>query len=68
MEDILNNVPSWVTWVFSGIGCLLLTWLGARFCKNDQKSNTKTSKKSSIKGDNNTAIQGSDYSTINIGK
>lgn len=67
MENMLNNVPEWVTWVFSGIGCLVLTWLVSLFFKKS-KGDTKTSKKSTIKGDSNTAIQGSDNSTINIGK
>lgn len=68
MENILNNVPAWATWVFSGIGCLVLTWLVSLFFKKDQGSKTKITKKSTIKGDNNTSIQGSDNSTINIGK
>ena len=67
MENILSNVPGWVTWVFSGIGCLVLTWIVSLFFKKS-KGGTKTSKKSTIKGDSNTAIQGSDNSTINIRK
>lgn len=68
MENILNNIPAWVTWVFSGIGCLVLTWLVTLFFRSGQGNKTKTVKKSTIKGDNNTAIQGSDNSSINIGK
>ena len=67
MENILSNVPEWVTWVFSGLGCVVLTWIVSLFFKK-KKVGTKTSKKSTIKGDSNTAIQGSDNSTINIRK
>lgn len=64
MENIFNNVPTWVTWVFSGIGCLVLTWLISLFINRSKGNN----KRSSIKGDNNTAIQNSDSSSIKIGK
>lgn len=67
MENIFNNVPGWGTWVFSGIGCVVLTWIVSLFFKK-RNGDTKTSNKSTIKGDSNTAIQGSDNSTINIGK
>lgn len=68
MENILNNVPAWATWVFSGIGCLVVTWLASLFVKKNQGNKTKITKKSTIKGDNNTAIQEANNSTINIGK
>ena len=68
MENILNNVPTWVTWVFSGIGCLVLTWLVSLFLKRSKSNNKMITKRSSIKGDNNTIIQNSDSSSINIGK
>lgn len=68
MENILNNVPSWVTWVFSGIGCLVLTWLGAYLFKKTQGTSTKINKKSTVKGNDNIVIQDSDNSSINIGK
>lgn len=64
MENIFNNVPIWVTWVFSGIGCLVLTWLATLFFNRSKGNN----KRSSIKGDNNTVIQNSDSSSIKIGK
>lgn len=68
MENILNNVPSWVTWVFSGIGCVVITLLVTLFFKRNKGNNKKIIKRSSIKGDNNTVIQNSDSSSIKIGK
>lgn len=68
MENILNNVPSWVTWVFSGIGCVVITLLVTLLFKRNKGNNKKITKKSSIKGDNNTVIQNSDSSSIRIGK
>lgn len=68
MENILNSLPSWVTWVFSGIGCLVLSGLVTLFFKRSKGNNKKITKKSSIKGDNNTVIQNSDSSSIKIGE
>lgn len=66
----MENLPTWVTWVFSGIGCVALTTICTLICKkkSDKNGNTKIIKKSIIKGNGNTSIQGSDDSSINIGK
>lgn len=64
MENIFDNVPTWVTWVFSGIGCVVITLLVTLFFKRSKGND----KRSSIKGDNNTVIQNSDRSSIKIEK
>lgn len=42
MDEMLKNVPMWVTWVFSGIGVTILGWIGILlFRKGESKVQTQ---------------------------
>lgn len=63
-----TNFPTWVTWVFSGIGCLILTWI-ITLCFRKGKTPFQSKRaKSKVKGDNNAVVQGSENSNITITK
>jgi hypothetical protein len=51
MIEILKNAPSWVTWVFSGIGVAIIGWIGIFLFRK-----ATSTKQSQTAGDNSTQI------------
>lgn len=63
----IANFPSWVTWVFSGIGCLIISCVVSIFFRKRNTTNSSKNK-SKVKGSNNTVVQGSENTNITIKK
>ena len=63
----IANLPSWVTWVFSGIGCLIITYVLSIFFRKKNTPNPSKNR-SKVKGSNNTVVQGAENTNITITK